>query len=298
MAISVQVQRSHARRCRSAPATPSATDGRARARAARACASRSPACRQNVVFDGTVRGSRLSGTVRQGTLRGSVRAAPRRLADRAAPRPVPRAPAGAGVTVARAARQACRRRLIELPSGATHGIGPSLTVGERARRHERQRRDRGRRDGLHVERNALRAARACGSGKCASASTRRRSRCRPAPDRSRRRRWCTARRRSTRAEFEVFAAYFELIGIAVLADDKRGVGQSRGSYPGDLATDATIELLARDAQAEVALPREAAAHRPASGSASSATARRAGSSRSPPRASRRCAGRSRTRARR
>src|SRR5205823_920021 len=33
-------------------------------------------------------------------------------------------------------------------------------------------------------------------------------------------------------------------GIAVLAYDKRGVGQSGGSYPGDLATDETIAALA------------------------------------------------------
>ncbi len=43
----------------------------------------------------------------------------------------------------------------------------------------------------------------------------------------------------TREEFQVFAAYCELLGIAVLADDKRGVGQSRGTYPGEAASDAT-----------------------------------------------------------
>jgi pimeloyl-ACP methyl ester carboxylesterase len=41
-----------------------------------------------------------------------------------------------------------------------------------------------------------------------------------------------------------------LHGIAVLADDKRGVGESGGTYPGDEATDATIDVLARDAQRE------------------------------------------------
>jgi len=38
-------------------------------------------------------------------------------------------------------------------------------------------------------------------------------------------------------------------GIAVLAYDKRGVGQSGGTYSGDLATDATIATLAGDAAA-------------------------------------------------
>jgi pimeloyl-ACP methyl ester carboxylesterase len=55
---------------------------------------------------------------------------------------------------------------------------------------------------------------------------------------------------TTRAEFQVFAAYCELLGIAVLADDKRGVGQSGGVYPGERATPATVDVLARDAQAE------------------------------------------------
>jgi pimeloyl-ACP methyl ester carboxylesterase len=55
----------------------------------------------------------------------------------------------------------------------------------------------------------------------------------------------------TRDEFDIFSAYFELNGIAVLADDKRGVGESGGTYPGDAAADSTIDLLARDAQAEV-----------------------------------------------
>jgi uncharacterized protein len=36
----------------------------------------------------------------------------------------------------------------------------------------------------------------------------------------------------------------------VIADDKRGVGQSQGRYPGDAATPTTIDVLARDAQAE------------------------------------------------
>jgi pimeloyl-ACP methyl ester carboxylesterase len=56
---------------------------------------------------------------------------------------------------------------------------------------------------------------------------------------------------TTREEFQVFASYCALLGIAVLADDKRGVGQSTGTYPGERATPATVDRLARDAQAEV-----------------------------------------------
>lgn len=55
---------------------------------------------------------------------------------------------------------------------------------------------------------------------------------------------------NTREEFQVFAAYCELLGIAVIADDKRGIGQSQGRYPGERATPSTIDVLARDAQAE------------------------------------------------
>src|SRR5581483_100057 len=55
----------------------------------------------------------------------------------------------------------------------------------------------------------------------------------------------------TRDEFDVFTAYLALHGVAVLADDKRGVGESTGLYPGDEASEANIDLLAHDAQREV-----------------------------------------------
>jgi pimeloyl-ACP methyl ester carboxylesterase len=55
----------------------------------------------------------------------------------------------------------------------------------------------------------------------------------------------------TRDEFDIFTAYLALQGVAVLADDKRGVGQSTGLYPGDAASPENIDLLARDAQREV-----------------------------------------------
>jgi dienelactone hydrolase len=54
----------------------------------------------------------------------------------------------------------------------------------------------------------------------------------------------------TRAEFQVFTAFCSLLGIAVIGDDKRGIGQSRGMYPGERAVPSTIDVLARDAQAE------------------------------------------------
>ena len=36
----------------------------------------------------------------------------------------------------------------------------------------------------------------------------------------------------------------------MIADDKRGIGQSRGLYPGERAVPSTVDVLARDAQAE------------------------------------------------
>ena len=56
--------------------------------------------------------------------------------------------------------------------------------------------------------------------------------------------------RASRAGSQIFAAWFAIHGIAVLAYDKRGVGQSGGAYPGG-ATETGIDRLARDAEAAV-----------------------------------------------
>jgi pimeloyl-ACP methyl ester carboxylesterase len=53
-----------------------------------------------------------------------------------------------------------------------------------------------------------------------------------------------------RDEFQVFAAFAVSQGIAVIADDKRGIGQSQGEYPGERAVLRALDILARDAQAE------------------------------------------------
>jgi pimeloyl-ACP methyl ester carboxylesterase len=52
-----------------------------------------------------------------------------------------------------------------------------------------------------------------------------------------------------RSELQTFVYFAALHGIAVLAYDKRGVGQSGGSYPGEAAAPFTVDVLARDAQA-------------------------------------------------
>jgi dienelactone hydrolase len=52
-----------------------------------------------------------------------------------------------------------------------------------------------------------------------------------------------------REESQWLGGLFVSRGIALLAYDKRGIGQSTGRYPGSLATDDTIATLARDAAA-------------------------------------------------
>jgi pimeloyl-ACP methyl ester carboxylesterase len=57
---------------------------------------------------------------------------------------------------------------------------------------------------------------------------------------------------SERDEGQYMTALLLRRGIAVLAYDKRGNGQSGGRYPGDQATPETVDVLARDAQAAAA----------------------------------------------
>ena len=52
-----------------------------------------------------------------------------------------------------------------------------------------------------------------------------------------------------RSDTGVYAPYFLSRGFAVLAYDKRGVGLSGGSFPGERASEPAIETYARDAQA-------------------------------------------------
>jgi len=199
-----------------------------------------------VVFDGAARGARVSGTVRQGALRGmfSLRRGVSRIVELLG---VYR---GAVVTEA----DGLPPVLVELPSGATHGIGRSLTVGKRlgetsgngtivpdakgftwngahyARLQVRQRE-------VRVGVDAATLTLPPGSGPFPAVAM------------------VHGAGPRTRDEFDIFTAYLATQGVAVLADDKRGVGQSTGMYPGDEASASNIDLLARDAQREVALLR-------------------------------------------
>jgi pimeloyl-ACP methyl ester carboxylesterase len=205
-----------------------------------------PGLPQNVAFDGTVRGGRLAGSVRQGKLRGtfSLRRGVSRVVRQLG---VYRSDAGAGVALTEA--DGLSPFLIELPSGATHGVGPSLTVGNRlgdtrgngaiavdatgftwngthyARLPLRQRE-------VRVGADAATLTLPPGAGPFPAVAMVHGSGAR------------------TRDEFDIFTAWFALNGVAVLADDKRGVGESGGSFV-DAATASNIDRLALDAQEEV-----------------------------------------------
>ena len=205
-----------------------------------------PGLPANVVFVGLVKGRAWSGSVRQGTLRGRFDL--RRGRSRILPvLGLYRSASGAGVAIVQP--EGFSPWLVELPSGATHGIGPALTVGDKLGdtrgngtiaggangftwNGTRYTRVALRQREIRVGVDAATLTLPPGRGPFAAAVM------------------VHGSGPQTRAEFTVFAAYCELLGIAVLADDKRGIGQSHGSYPGDLATGATIETLARDAELE------------------------------------------------
>jgi dienelactone hydrolase len=200
-----------------------------------------------VVFDGSLKGRAVSGAVRQGSLRGSFRL------TRGASRVLPlyglyRSDDGRAISIVQAT--GFLPWLTELPSGETHGIGATLSVGARlgdtsgngeltpdasgiswkgthyARVSLRQRE-------VRVGVNAATLTLPPGAGPFPAVAM------------------VHGSGPNTREEFQSFAAYCALLGIAVLADDKRGIGQSLGHYPGEGASDANLDVYARDAQAEV-----------------------------------------------
>lgn len=206
-----------------------------------------PGMPANVVFDGSFSGRTLSGSVTQGALHGSFRL------TRGSSRILPlfglyRSAGGAVVAVVRAT--GFPAWLVELPSGRTHGIGPSLSVGallgETAGDGSISHDAAGIAwHGVHYDRVPL-VQREVRAGATAATLTLPPGRG-PFPAAA----LVHGSGPTTREEFQVFAAYLASLGVAVLAGDKRGVGQSTGAYPGERATEATLDALARDAQAEV-----------------------------------------------
>jgi pimeloyl-ACP methyl ester carboxylesterase len=210
-----------------------------------------PALPAAMTFDGRKAGGLLTGSVQQGSLRGSFVLRP------GASRVLPalglyRSSAGAAVAIVQA--DGLPAWLVELPSGDVHGLNRTLTTV-----------------GPVVGRTSGDGTLEIGPGSLAWTRGGRATRFQRVVLRQKEVRvgaiaatlTLPARRgpfpavvmthgsgRHTREEFQVFAAYCELLGIAVIADDKRGVGQSSGLYPGEWATSGAVDVLARDAQAE------------------------------------------------
>ena len=206
-----------------------------------------PGLPANVVFDGTSTGRVLTGRVAQGAFRGSFRLS-RGTAKVLQVFGLYRSPAGAFVTVVRA--HGFSAWLTELPSGRTHGIGASLTAGTLlgdtsgsgsialdATGIAWQ--------GTHYDRVALRQREVRVGAVAATLTLPPGNGPFPAAV------MVHGSGPATREEFQTFAAYLASQGVAVLAPDKRGVGQSAGVYPGERATESTIAVLARDAEAEI-----------------------------------------------
>jgi dienelactone hydrolase len=206
-----------------------------------------PGLPADVLFTGSARAGAIAGSVRQGPSVGAFR-----LHRGRKPWPalygVYRSSTGAVVSVDQAT--GFPPWLVELPGGAVHGIGRALTVGTRvgstsgdgtiASRAAALVWKRVRYERLAVRQREVRV------GADAATLTIPPGRG-PFPAVV----MVHGSGPQTREEFQTFAAFCVSQGIAVLADDKRGVGQSGGSYPGEAATAQTLDVLARDAQAEV-----------------------------------------------
>lgn len=204
-----------------------------------------------VRFDGRRTGRAIAGTVVQGRLRGTFRVVPGR--SRLLPA-LGLYRSAAGATVAVVKPRFLPAWLVELPSGDVHGLNARLTtVGPRLGATSG--------DGtLAAGATEIAWTRGGATTRYARVALRRREvrvgdvaatltlppGTGPFPAVV----MAHGSGPQTRDEFQVFAAFCASLGIAVLADDKRGVGQSRGEYPGERATQRTIDVLARDAQAE------------------------------------------------
>jgi pimeloyl-ACP methyl ester carboxylesterase len=212
-----------------------------------------PGLPNDVVFDGHIDGAHATGSVSQGALHGSFDLAHGRDA-RLLAYGLYRSARGDAIAIVEPG-SGFPTWLLELASGDVHGLNATLTtVGARAGdrtgdgmlavtattiswTHDgattRYQRVRVRQREVRVGVNAATLTLPAGSGSFPAVAM------------------VHGSGPHARDEFQVFAAYCTLLGVAVIADDKRGVGESSGRYPGGSATPAAIDVLARDAQAEV-----------------------------------------------
>jgi pimeloyl-ACP methyl ester carboxylesterase len=192
-----------------------------------------------VVFDGVVAGSTFAGTVRQGSDGGAFRA--RRGEDSA--------PAAVGFyrRLAVVDDPYGPERIVDLDSGAVHALYPSgaglLTGSGFATRAPTRgvARLTGRLSMRQLE-VRFRSGDAVLSGTLTLPATRG-----PHPAVA----FVTGSGETTRAYLPDLQALLLHNGVAVLAYDKRGIGQSGGLYPGESPTPSTIDVLARDASAAI-----------------------------------------------
>ena len=205
-----------------------------------------------LVFNGHLRGGRVSGTVRQGTARGRFRAT-----RGTAPALIARGLYRSGDHVLGVVDDPYGpERLVDLDSGSVHAIypsGKSFVIGSgfatrtpatgtarfdaagaringapAARVPQRQLEVRFPSGGITLSGTLTIPA---GAGPHAAVA------------------WVHGSGRTTRAYLPDLQALLLRNGVAVLAYDKRGIGQSGGDYPGESPTSAAIDVLARDAAA-------------------------------------------------
>jgi uncharacterized protein len=205
-----------------------------------------------IVFSGRLSGRRIRGTVRQGAVRGTFQARRGR-----APSLVARGLyAGGGRTVAVVDDPYGPARLVDLDTGAVHALyssGGGFVVGSGfATRAPTQGTARfGPSAAEIVGNSSTRVAvrqvevRFRSGGVTLSGTLTLPPGAGPHPAVA----WVHGSGRTTRAYLPDLQALLLHHGVAVLAYDKRGVGQSGGSYPGESPYPATIDVLARDAEA-------------------------------------------------
>ena len=192
-----------------------------------------------VTFAGAVSGGRLAGTVRQGTARGTFRA--RRGENRAL------VAAGFYGRFAVVDDPYGPARLVDVDSGAVNALYPAgkrFVVGSGFATREPTRgfaRLAGRQATRQLE-VRFRSGDAVLSGTLTLPASR-------GPHAAVA--FVTGSGETSRAYLPDLQALLVRNGVAVLAYDKRGIGQSGGFYPGESPTASTIDVLARDASAAV-----------------------------------------------